>query len=58
MGKRKKYKRTNNDLHALGNTTGATSGAGTAYPFGAHEFTLGFWWGSCSSIFDSVDSVS
>ena len=21
------------------NTTGATSGAGTAYPFGAHEFT-------------------
>jgi hypothetical protein len=24
------------------NTTGATSGAGTAYPSGAPEFTLGF----------------
>jgi len=24
------------------NTTGATSGAGTAYPSGAHEFTPGF----------------
>jgi hypothetical protein len=23
-------------------TTGATSGAGTAYPSGAHEFTPGF----------------
>jgi hypothetical protein len=23
-------------------TTGATSGAGAAYPFGAHEFTPGF----------------
>jgi len=23
-------------------TTGATSAAGTAYPFGAHEFTPGF----------------
>jgi hypothetical protein len=25
------------------NTTGITSGAGTAYPFGAPEFTLGFY---------------
>jgi len=24
------------------NTTGTTSGAGTAYPSGAHEFTPGF----------------
>jgi hypothetical protein len=33
------------------NTTDATSGAGTAYPYGAPEFTTGFWWGSCYSIF-------
>jgi len=27
---------------------GATNGAGTtAYPSGAHEFTPGFYWGSC-----------
>ena len=26
------------------NMTGATYGAGTAYPFGAPEFTPGFWW--------------
>ena len=26
------------------NMTGATNGAGTAYPFGAPEFTPGFWW--------------
>ena len=25
-----------------------TSGTGTAYPFGAPEFALGFWWGSCT----------
>jgi hypothetical protein len=30
------------------NTTGANSGAGTAYPSGAPEFT--FQWGSCYSI--------
>ena len=30
---------------------GATRGAGTAYPSGAHEFTPGFKWGSCYSIF-------
>ena len=28
-------------------TTGPTSGAGTAYPSGAPEFTTGFYWGSC-----------
>ena len=33
------------------NTTGATSGAGTVYPSGAHAFTPGFQWGSCYSIF-------
>jgi len=32
------------------NTAGATSGAGTAYPSGAHEFTPGFLWGSFYSI--------
>ena len=32
------------------NMTGATSGAGTAYPFGAPEFTPGFQWGSCYSL--------
>ena len=30
---------------------GVTSGAGTAYPSGAHVFTPGFYWGSCYSIF-------
>jgi hypothetical protein len=29
----------------------ATSGAGTAYPFGESEFTPGFCWGSCYTIF-------
>ena len=33
------------------NTTGATSGAGTASTSGAPEFTPGFHWGSCYSIF-------
>jgi len=33
------------------NTTGATSGSGTAYPSGAPEFTSGVWWGSYYSIF-------
>ena len=33
------------------NTMGATSGAGTAYPSGELEFTPGFQWGSCYSIF-------
>jgi hypothetical protein len=31
--------------------TGVTSGAGTAYPSGAPEFTPGFMWDSCYSIF-------
>jgi hypothetical protein len=39
MAKRKKYKRTNNDLQ---NIKFYTSGTGTAYPSGAPEFTLGF----------------
>ena len=33
------------------NTTGVTSEAGTVHPSGASEFTLGFQWGSCYSIF-------
>ena len=36
------------------NTTGATSGTGTAYPSGAPEFTTGFLWGSCYSIFSFI----
>jgi hypothetical protein len=36
------------------NTTGATSGAGTAYPSGAPEFTAGFQRGSCYSIFSFI----
>jgi len=31
--------------------TGATNGAGTAYPSRAPEFTPGFEWDSCYSIF-------
>ena len=38
-------------------TTGATSGAGTAYPFRAPEFTPGFQWGSCCLIFSFMCSV-
>jgi hypothetical protein len=34
---------------------GVTSGAGTAYPSGKHEFNPCFWWGSCYSIFSFVD---
>ena len=33
------------------NTTGASSGAGTAYPSGAPQFIPDSWWGSCYSIF-------
>ena len=36
------------------NTTGATSGAGTANPSGAPEFTSGFQWGSCYLIFSFI----
>jgi len=36
------------------NTTGATSGAGNAHPSGAPEFTPGFQWGSCYSIFSFI----
>ena len=36
------------------NTTGATNGAGTAYPSGAPEFTPDFQWGSCYSIFSFI----
>jgi len=36
------------------NTSCATSGAGTAHPFGAPEFTPGFSWSSCYSIFSFI----
>jgi hypothetical protein len=36
---------------SLSNTTGATSGTGTVYSPGAHEFTPGFKWDSSCSIF-------
>ena len=36
------------------NTTGVTSGAGTAYPSGAPEFIPGFQWDSCYSIFSFI----
>ena len=36
------------------NMTGVTSGAETAYPSGAPEFTSGFQWGSCYSIFSFI----
>jgi len=39
------------------NMAGVTYGAGTANPSGAHEFTLGFQWGSCCSIFSFLCSV-
>ena len=39
------------------NTTGATSGAETAYPPRAPEFTPGFYWGSCYLIFSFVCNV-
>jgi len=32
--------------------TDATGVEGTAYPSRTHEFTLGFWWSSCCSIFN------
>ena len=35
-------------------TKGATCGTGTAYPSEAHEFTPGFYWGSCYSIFSFI----
>jgi hypothetical protein len=82
MTKRKKNKRTNNDLqnttqktmfpdlallcYVLSsfmtnhrvcnyiNTTGVTSGAGTANSSGAPEFIPSFWWGSCYSIFSFI----
>ena len=37
--------------------TGATCGAGTAYPFGAPAFSPGFWWGSCYYILSFLCNV-
>ena len=39
------------------NMMSATNGAGTAFPSVAHEFTSGFQWGSCCSIFSFLCSV-
>jgi hypothetical protein len=39
------------------NMTGATCGAGTAYPFGAPAFNPGFWWGSCYYILSFLCNV-
>ena len=39
------------------NTTGDTSGTGTAYPSGAPEFTMRFKWGSCYSIVSFIPYV-
>ena len=39
------------------NTTGATSRAGTAYPFEVPGFTPGFQWDSYCSIFSFLCSV-
>jgi len=36
---------------------GATSGAGTAHPSGEHEFTRGYQWGLCCSIFSFLCGV-
>ena len=39
------------------NTTGVTCGAGTSYPCGSYEFTLGFQQGSCCSMLSLLGSV-
>ena len=39
------------------NTTGATCGAGSAYPSGAPVITPSFWWGSCCLFFSFLCCV-
>ena len=39
------------------NTTGATCGAGSAYPSGAPEIIPSFWWGSCCLFFSFLCCV-
>ena len=39
------------------NTRGVSCGTGTAYPSRAPEFTPGFLWGSCCSIFSFLCNV-
>ena len=39
------------------NTTGEISGAGAIFPSGAPDFTPGFQWGSCYSIFSFMCNV-
>ena len=41
----------------ISNTTGATCGAGSAYPSGAPEITPSFWWGSCCLYFSLLCCV-
>jgi hypothetical protein len=43
--------------YKLSNTTDGTSGAGTAYPSCAHEFTSSFYCGSCCAIFSFLSDV-
>ena len=43
--------------YKLSNTTDGNSGAGTAYPSCAPEFTFGFYCGSCCAIFSFLSDV-
>jgi hypothetical protein len=47
----------NHQVCSKSNTTGATSGLGTAYPNGAHVFTPGFKWGLCCSFFSFLCGI-
>ena len=44
-------------FYNMSNTTGATRGAGFAYPSGAHGITASFWWGSCCLFFSFLCCV-
>ena len=48
------YTMQQKNLELLFNSRGVTSGAGTAYPSGAPEFTPVFLWGSCYSILSFI----
>ena len=41
----------------ISNTTGATCGAGSAYPSGEPEINPSFWWGSCCLVFSFLCCV-
>jgi hypothetical protein len=44
-------------FHLINRSTGATIGAGTAYPYRVHVFTSSFKCGSCCSVFSFLCSV-